>query len=120
MIALVDNYPMRAFFVKDEINEIATSATSINWEDRLLWIIVGFILLGHLARNLVTDEPFSLKKFMGEMILAGLGAIAIYSMGLLQGLSEIEIVLVGIFASLGGIRALEWTAKIYKAVKQIR
>lgn len=106
--------------MNDEINEIAASATSINWEDRLLWIVVGFVLMGHLARNLVADEPFNMKKFLGEMILSGLGAVAIYSMGLLQGLSEIEIVLVGVFASLGGIRALEWVAKIYKTVKQIK
>lgn len=105
--------------MNDEINEIASKATTINWEDRLLWVVVGFVLLGHLARNLVADEPFNLKKFLGEMILSALGAIAIYSMGLLQGMSEIEIVLVGIFASLGGIRALEWAAKIYKAVRKL-
>ncbi|BBI61645.1 hypothetical protein [Vreelandella sulfidaeris] len=105
--------------MRNEINEIAEASATINWEDRVLWILVGFVMLGHLARNLVKDEPFNLKKFLGEMILSGLGAVAIYTMGLLQGLSEVEIMLVGVFASLGGIRALEWVAKIYKAVKNL-
>lgn len=91
----------------------------VNWADKSLWIVVGLILLGHLARNLVSDEPFKLKKFVGEMVLAGIGAIVIYLLGILQGLPEIQIVLIGSLTSLGGIRALEWAAKIYRITKSI-
>lgn len=92
----------------------------VNWADKSLWIVIGMILLGHLARNLVSDEPFNLKKFIGEMVLAGIGAVVIYLMGVLQGMPPIQIILVGCLTSLGGIRVLEWLAKIYRLSKNLQ
>lgn len=97
----------------------ALEQTSVNWADKSLWVVVGLILLGHMARNLVSDEPFNLKKFIGEMLLAGIGAVVIYLFGILQGLPEIQIILIGSLTSLGGIRALEWAAKIYRLSKKL-
>ena len=100
-------------------NETLVDTSVVNWTDRSLWVVVGIILLGHLARNLVSDEPFNLKKFIGEMLLSGIGAIAIYLLGILQGLPESQIILIGSLTSLGGVRALEWAAKIYRLSKKI-
>jgi len=117
--------------VKDTITEevVSTLASQpigdaipepvLNWADKSLWIVMGFILLGHVARNLVSDEPFNIRKFIGEMILAAIGAVSIYVMGLLQGLPEPQIIFIGLLTSLGGLRALEWAAKITRAVKKI-
>lgn len=93
--------------------------SKVDWADKSLWVVVGLILLGHMARNLVSDEPFSLKKFIGEMMLAGIGAVVIYLLGVLQGLPEIQIILIGSLTSLGGVRALEWAAKIYRLAKNL-
>lgn len=92
----------------------------VNWADKSLWIVIGMILLGHLARNLVSDEPFNLKKFIGEMVLAGIGAVVIYLLGVLQGMPPIQIILVGCLTSLGGVRVLVWTAKIYRLSKNLQ
>lgn len=101
----------------DPFSDVAGN-TAVDWADKSLWIVVGLILLGHLARNLVSDEPFNFKKFVGEMVLAGIGAVVIYLLGVLQGLPEIQIILIGSLTSLGGIRALEWAAKIYRLSKK--
>lgn len=104
--------------VIEPIEEVLKSPM-VNWADRSLWVVIGIVLLGHLARNLVSDEPFRLKKFVGEMLIAGIGAVVIYLMGILQGLPEAQIILIGSLTSLGGVRALEWAAKIYRLSKKL-
>lgn len=87
------------------------------WTDRMLWSVVVMFLLGSMARTFVSDEPFDGKKFSGELLFSGIGAVMMYSMGLMQGMNEAQIVCFGAGASLGGVRMFEWFMKIAKNVK---
>jgi len=87
------------------------------WSDRLMWSVILMFLLGSVARTFVSNEPFDVKKFVGEIIFSAIGAVMMYSMGLMQGMSEAQIVCFGAMASLGGIRSFEWFIKIAKNVK---
>jgi len=89
------------------------------WTDRMLWSVVVMFLLGSMARTFVSNEPFDCKKFMGELIFSAIGALMMYSMGLMQGMNDAQIICFGAGASLGGVRAFEWFMKIAKKVKAV-
>ena len=85
--------------------------------------IIAFIMLGLaglIGRTLVSPEPLNWRRFAGEMILTAIGAVALYALGMLQGLTLWQMVLLGCGTSLGGLRALEWGVKIARAVKAVR
>ena len=92
--------------------------TAMMWTDSTLWSVIGFAVLGTLARRLVEQEPFDRKKLAGEAILSTLAAIALYTGGLMQGLNEVQIVFGGALAGIGSVRALEWIIKGALAVKR--
>jgi len=87
------------------------------WGDEMLWSIVCMFVLGSMARTFVSNEPFDCKKFGGEVIFSFIGAVMMYSAGLMQGMSEVQIVGFGAMASLGGVRMFEWFMRIAKNVK---
>lgn len=89
-----------------------------DWSDRFMWSVIGMFVLGSMARSFIGNEPFDPKRFIGELILSTIGAIMMYSMGLMQGMSETQIVCFGAAASLGGVRMIDWGLRIAKAVKQ--
>ncbi len=88
------------------------------WTDRMLWSVVVMFLMGSMARTFISEEPFDLKKFMGELMFSAIGAVMMYSAGLMQGMNEAQIVCFGAGASLGGVRMFEWFMKIAKNVKE--
>ena len=96
--------------------EVVTSAFQW-WSDPLLWSVIAMFILGTIGRILVSDEPFDPRKFFGELILAAIGAIILYSFNLMQGMTPIQIVFFGALGSLGGVRLIEWIIKIAKKVK---
>lgn len=83
-----------------------------SWCSKMLWSVVAMFVFGSMARTFISKEPFDPRKFTGEMILACIGAILIYAMGLMEGMSEIQIICFGATASLGGVRIVEWGLKI--------
>lgn len=87
------------------------------WTDRMLWSVVVMFMLGSMARTFVSDEPFDGRKFFGELIFSLIGAVMMYSMGLMQGMNEAQIICFGAGASLGGVRAFEWFMKISQGVR---
>lgn len=99
---------------KDTLGQVVLS-----WGDRLLWATIALFVIGSMARSLLSDEPFNPKKFAGEMLFAVIGAVTLWSFGLLQGMTPAQIVFLGSLGSLGGIRLLEWVMKIAKAVKRV-
>jgi len=74
--------------------------------------------LGSVARSFISHEPFCLRRFVGEMLLSIIGAIVLWSFGLLQGMTELQIIFLGGLASLGGVRMIEWIMKIAKTVSE--
>lgn len=92
---------------------------SFSWTDSVLWGVVIMFFAGELARNLISNEPFNPKKFMGEMIVAGLGGVATYSFGVFQGMSTAEIILIGSLAALGSFRMLEWAIRAAKMMRTV-
>lgn len=95
----------------------AASVQYWDWCSKTLLSVVAMFLLGSMARTFVSSEPFDSKKFCGELIFSAIAAIAMYSMGLMQGMSEVQIVGFGAFASLGGVRTIEWALKIANNIK---
>lgn len=91
---------------------------AFNWYDPVLWSVIAFFVMGSLGRILVSSDPFDPRKFAGEMILAIIGAIIIYSFNLMQGMSPVQIIFLGSLASLGGVRIIEWAIKFSQQVKK--
>lgn len=101
----------------ETINVIAESQPWV-WGNRMLWSVITMFVLGSVARAFVSSEPFDLRKFIGEILFATIGAIMMYSMGLMQGMNEIQIIGFGAFASLGGVRSVEWALRIAHKIKK--
>jgi hypothetical protein len=87
------------------------------WGNRMLWSFVTMFVLGSMARTFVSDEPFDPKKFAGEIIFSIIGAVMMYSLGMMQNMNEVQIIGFGAFASLGGVRGFEWAMRIAKKIK---
>lgn len=90
------------------------------WYSKMLWSVVIMFVMGALARTLVSSEPFDCKKFAGEMIISAIGAVMMYSLGLMQGMNDIQIVGFGALASMGGLRGVEWILKLINKIKKIQ
>lgn len=97
--------------------ELLSQATQFDWKDYTLWSIVGLFILGALARVLVSSEPFCWRRFLGEIILAAIGAVIFYSFGLMQGMNTIQIMFFGALSALGGVRLVEWGIKGFAKIK---
>lgn len=82
-----------------------------------MWLVIFLMVMGTIGRTLVSNEPFDVKRFSGEVILSVIGAIMLYSFGLLQGMSIPQIILLGSLGSLGGLRILEWLIRLAKQIK---
>lgn len=95
--------------------DIAEQAFS--WADHTLLSFIAMVLMGTIARVFISNEPLDKRKLTGEMILAVLGAILLYSFGLLQGLTTPQMIFLGSLGSLGGVRLLEWLIKIARQVR---
>ncbi|MGZ8172571.1 MAG: hypothetical protein ACXWT0_01585 [Methylobacter sp.] len=88
------------------------------WTDKLMWSVVAMFILGSMARTFISNDPFEPRKCIGEIIFSAIGAVMMYSMGLMQGMSQVQIVCFGALAALGGVRLFEWVMKIAKTVKR--
>lgn len=93
-------------------------AQAFSWTDQTLLSFVVMILMGAIARVFVSNEPLDLRKLAGEAMLAALGAVMLYSFGLLQGMSTPQLMFLGALGGLGGVRLLEWIMKIARKVKE--
>ena len=83
------------------------------------WTLIALFVMAIVSRTLLSDEPFKLKKFAGEIVLAVIGAILLFSFGVLEGMTPPQLVLAGGLGSLGGVRLLEWGIKVYRKLKAI-
>ena len=90
---------------------------AVNYTDRTLWGFIAMMIIGTVGRILVSDEPFVLRRFVGEILLGFVGAVMLYAIGLLQGLNPLQLIVLGGLAGLGGVRVIEWLIKIAKKVK---
>lgn len=89
-----------------------------SWADQTLVSFIVMILMGAIARVFVSNEPLDLRKLAGEAMLAVLGAVMLYSFGLLQGLTVPQMMFLGALGGLGGVRLLEWIMKIARRVRE--
>ncbi len=87
--------------------------------DAHLFAAIGLVVSGLLSRYLVSDTPFRMKFFVGELIASVLVAIAIYTFTEMRHMSTGYMILVSIFMGLGITRSLEWIIKIAVALKKI-
>jgi len=85
-----------------------------------LLAILSFVTGGLLAKKLISDEAIDWRRFAGEWILALMGGVALWSAGVLEGLSLVHMILLGSAAGLGGVRALEWAVKLAMHIKKIQ
>jgi hypothetical protein len=90
---------------------------ALDFGDKVLWTVMGLFMLSAAARNLLSPEPFDPRRFLGEILLSVVGAVIMWSFGLMQGMSTAQIFFIGGLAALGGVRAIEWGLKIMNSVK---
>jgi hypothetical protein len=90
----------------------------IDMMDRTLWGFIAMVIFGTVGRILISDEPFILRRFIGELLLGFVAAVMLYAAGLLQGFTPLQLTVVGGLAGLGGVRVIEWIIKIAKKVKE--
>lgn len=83
-----------------------------------LLIVLALVIVGTVGQMLVSDEKFDVKKMLGELLLAGVGAMGLWAYGILQEFHPAEQVLYGSLLALGGVRALEWVIKAIRLIKQ--
>jgi hypothetical protein len=93
------------------------ASTAPDFRDKVFWTVVGLFMLSAAARNLLSSEPFDPRRFLGEILLSIVGAVIMWSFGLMQGMSTAQIFFIGGLAALGGVRAIEWGLKIMNSVK---
>ncbi|MBO9492071.1 hypothetical protein J7384_17045 [Endozoicomonas sp. G2_1] len=75
------------------------------------------MLAGFIARTLVSDEPFNVKRFFGEMILSIMFGGAIYAFGIIQSMDFWHTFLIALLSGMGTTRSIEWLIKASKISK---
>lgn len=100
--------------------EKATIETTVGfWADKHLYISMAVFMSVVLAYRLVGNEPINLRRLIGELILALVGAGVFHALGLLKGLSGPEYWLMIFLAAMGGLRSIEWSLKVFIALKKV-
>lgn len=87
---------------------------------KALAAILSLATSGLLAKKLVSDEAIDWRRFAGEWLLAIIGGIGAWSMGVLQGLTFMQMILVGTILGLGGVRTMEWIIKLVIHVRKMQ
>ena len=92
--------------------------------DTELWKAIAWILtamgLGTLGRTLTDQRPIDWRVFFGELCLASVCAVTLLAFGMLQGMEFWQIVFIVGLAGIGGVKSLEWSVQIYKALREIK
>ena len=91
---------------------------AVDYTDSTFLMFLFLVVTGTVGRILASDEPFKFRKFAGELILAAVSGVMLYSAGLLQGLDPVQMAVMGSLAGLGGVRLAEWLIKIAKKVRE--
>lgn len=86
--------------------------------DRNFLAITALLVLGTMARSLLSNEPFDFRKLLGELILGLIGAVLLYAFGMLQNMSPMQMLFLGALGGLGGVRSLEWVIKFIQHTKK--
>jgi len=97
--------------------EKETAQLATTPEAQLFLSLVALMVFGTLGRILNSNEPLDMRRLVGELILASIGAVLLYAFGILNGMNYYQIIAVGALGGLGGVRLLEWTIKIWKQVQ---
>lgn len=97
--------------------ELAQQA--VEYTDPTFLGFLALVVTGTIGRILISEEPFRFRRFAGEVILAIVAGVMLYSAGLLQGLNPAQLAVVGSLAGLGGVRLVEWAIKIIVKVKEV-
>jgi hypothetical protein len=79
--------------------------------------IITAMFAGLIAKTLVSEEPFKIKVFIGELILSGMFGAALYAFGIIQGLGFWQTLLIALLSGMGTTRSLEWLIKLSKMTK---
>lgn len=73
-----------------------------------------------IGKNLLKDEPLNWRVLIGEIILAAVGSIVMYSFGMYQGMDAWQMIFIGSLAGLGGVRLIEQVIRIFKFVSSVK
>jgi len=78
--------------------------------------MVVTLIVGYVARTLVSNEPFKLKRFIGELIISCMMGAAIYAFGVIQGMGFWQTLLIALLSGMGATRSIEWMVKASRGV----
>jgi len=95
--------------------EIINHATGI---DKTMLTMIGLFMVAAIGRILVSNEPFDWRKFTGEVCLAIVGAVILYSFGMLQQMDFYQMLILGGLGGLGGVRLIEQFIKLSRAIRE--
>lgn len=85
-----------------------------NMQIRELMAVAVTMVAGLIARTLVNDDPFNIRRFIGEVILAVMFGAAIYAFGMIQQMDFWQTLLMALLSGMGTTRSLEWLIKASK------
>ena len=77
-----------------------------HWWPALLGVLTSWIAAA-IGRVLLEEKKPDIRRLFGEILLAFVGAILMYSFGMMKNFSLWQIIFYGALAGLGGVRAIE-------------
>ena len=83
-------------------------------------VIASIMLVGSITRMFRSVERVSFRVMLGEILLAFLISIFLFFVGLYENLSNLQIALIAIPASLGNMRLLQFLMNAIDAGKSLR
>lgn len=86
-------------------------------DDAKLLALVLLLWAGVVARRLIGDEPVNIRKLIGELLLSAVFGVGLWALGLLQGLTGMQLIVLGAFASLGGGHSLDMALRLIGQVR---
>ena len=78
-------------------------------------LVIGLFVAGAIAQSLIDKQDVNYRVLLGEMIFSAIAGVGMYSLGLMQHMSEAQIIFYGALGGIGGWRTLQWVVKIAKS-----
>lgn len=94
----------------DQLQKAARTA----WEHKEgVWVayFLGMFLLGVIAKALTAPVPPTRRQFLGQIVLAIMGGVMLYGIGVIQDLDAGQKLVAGALGGAGGVKILEWVVQ---------
>lgn len=104
------------FFIRTSA-EVSAKLFKLSPDQESLGILTLLLWAGVVARRLIGDEPVKVRKLVGELLLSTVFGTGLWALGMLQGLSGYQLIVLAAFASYGGGHALDTVLRLIAQVR---